>query len=219
MNPYHILGVDVKADGKQIKAAYRRLSNLHHPDKPTGDIKLFREVKNAYDVLSDANRRKRYDLTGRTDEFKATPQRVQAFIETTMHSVIEAMRPDGSSDDPIFENIRDKILATLIAARIEIKNQLFRTQRKLERAARLAERFQPQCDFDPVGLSLSKEKERLQTELHGHEDALELSIEVERVLKTYHYEVGPGPEGQFSPGPTIRPGSGYRLTSYPRTDP
>ena len=213
MNPYHVLGVDQKADGKQIKAAYRRLSALHHPDKPTGDINKFRELQNAYDVLSNPDRRKRYDLTGRTDEFKATPQRVQAFIETTMNSVIEAQRPDGSSDDPVFENIRDKILATLLAARIEIKNQLFRTQRKLERCQRLMDRFKPRTEFDPVGLSLAKEKQRLQEELHKHEDAFELSAEVERVLKTYDYEVGPGPEGQFSPGPTIRPGSGYRLTS------
>lgn len=219
MNPYHVLGVDQKADDKAIKAAYRRLSALHHPDKPTGDTNRFRELQNAYDVLKDADRRKRYDATGRTDEFKATPARVQAFIETTMRSVIEAMRPDGSSDDPIFENIRDKILATVIAARIEIKNNIFKTQRKLERCQRLLERFRPLRAFDPVGDSLKKEKNRLQSELHNHEDALELSLEVEKVLKTYHYEVGPGPEGQFSPGPTIRPAGGYRLTSYPRTSP
>lgn len=217
MNPYHVLGVDQKADGKQIKAAYRRLSALHHPDKSTGDVNRFRELQDAYDVLKDPDRRKRYDATGRTDEFKATPQRVQAFIETTMHSVIEAQRPDGSSDDPVFENIRDKILATLLAARIEIKNQLFKTQRKLERCQRMIDRFKPKTEFDPVGQSLSKEKDRLQAELHKHEDALELSIEVERVLKTYEYEVGPGPEGQFSPGPTIRPAGGYRLTSSRRS--
>jgi curved DNA-binding protein CbpA len=216
MNPYRVLGVDQKAGNKQIKAAYRRLSALHHPDKPTGDIDQFHELQAAYDILGDSDRRKRYDATGRTDEFKATPQRVQAFIETTMHSVIEAQRPDGSSDDPVFENIRDKILATMIAARVEIKNQLFRTQRKLERCQRMVDRFKPRADFDPVGLSLSKEKDRLQAELHRHEDALELSIEVERVLKTYDYEVGPGPEGQYSPGPTIRPAGGYRLTSSRR---
>ena len=216
-NPYHVLGVDQKADGKQIKAAYRRLSALHHPDKPTGDVNRFREIKNAYDVLSDAARRKRYDDTGRTDDYKATPARVSAFIETTMRSVIEAQRPDGSADDPVFENIRDKVLATLLAARIEVKNNIFKTQRKLERCQRLFERFRPLRAFDPVGDSLRKEKERLQAELHGHEDALELSLEVEKVLKTYDYEVGPGPEGQFSPGPTIRPGGGYRLTAFPRS--
>lgn len=216
MNLYHVLGVDQKADGKQIKAAYRRLSALHHPDKPTGDVNRFREIKNAYDVLSDAARRKRYDDTGRTDDYKATPARVSAFIETTMRSVIEAQRPDGSADDPVFENIRDKILATLLAARIEVKNSIFKTQRKLERCQRLLERFHPLKAFDPVGDSLRKEKVRLQEELNNHEDALELSMEVERVLKTYDYKVGPGLEGQFSPGPTIRPAGGYRLTSSRR---
>lgn len=213
MNPYAILGVEKTATLKQIKAAYRGLSNLHHPDKLTGNVDKFREIKNAYDVLSDGERRKRYDATGRTDEYKATPARVSAFIETTMRSVIEAQRPDGSADDPVFENIRDKVLASLIAARIEVKNNIFRAQRKLERCQRLLERFRPLRAFDPVGDSLRKEKDRLQTELNGHEDALELSLEVEKALKTYDYEVGPGPEGQFSPGPTIRPAGGYRLTS------
>lgn len=212
MNLYHVLGVDQKADAKQIKAAYRRLSALHHPDKPTGNVERFCEIKNAYDVLSDPARRKRYDATGRTDDYKATPARVSSFIEMTMRSVIEAQRPDGSADDPVFENIRDKILATILAARIEVKNSIFKTQRKVERCQRLLERFRPLREFDPVGDSLKREKERLQAELHGHEDALELSLEVERVLKTYEYEVGPGPEGQFSPGPTIRRAGGYRLT-------
>lgn len=213
MNPYEILGVKKDADGSAIKAAYRRWSSVYHPDMPEGDEAKFREVKEAYDILINPKRRTRYDLRGRTDEFKATPQCVQTFIETTIRSVIEEQRPDGSSDDPVFENIRDKILATLLAARIEIKNQLFKTQRKLERCQRMIDRFKPKTEFDPVGKALSKERDRLQLELHTQEDALELSLEVERVLKTYTYEVGPGPEGQFSPGHTNRPGGGYRLTS------
>lgn len=218
MNPYEVLGLAKSADGRAVKAAYRKLSAIHHPDKATGDVNRFREIQAAYEVLVDPVKRKRFDTTGRTDDNKITPQRVRSFIDTTMRTIIEAQRPDGSSDDPVFENIRDKVLMSLMAARTEIKNNLFKTQRKIERAQRLAERFKTKNEFDPVGDSLKSEKDRLQAELHTHQDALELSMEVEKVMKTYVYEVGPGSEGQFNPGPTIRPAGGYRLTSARRPE-
>lgn len=219
MDPYKILGIKKDADGKAIKAAYRRQSAVHHPDKAGGDTEKFQQVKLAYDVLSDPGRKARYDSTGRVDEVRATSEKIKAFIEVTLRSVVEASRPDGSSEDPVFDNIRDKMLMSLVGARVEVKNNIFKTQRKIERAQRLAERFKTAESFDPVGDSLKKEKDRLQQELHTHQDALELSIEVEKVMKTYSYEVGPGLEGQFSPGPTPRPAGGYRLTSARRSGP
>ena len=63
---YAILGVDRKADDKTIKSAYRRLARKYHPDvaktKDTGD--RFREVAEAYEVLSDPEKRRRYDTLG-----------------------------------------------------------------------------------------------------------------------------------------------------------
>lgn len=204
MNPYEVLGVDTRADARGIRAAYRKLSAIHHPDKETGDEEKFKEVKLAYDILSDPERRRRYDTLKRTDESRATPERVCSFIEQTMNQVIVAQRRDGSTDDPIFENIRDKILATLMASRVEISRRRQEAIRRVGRCKELQKRFIPSCDFDPVGSSLKKELDRLEGELREQEDALELSIEVEGVLKTYEYKVGPELEGQYSPGPTTR---------------
>lgn len=204
MNPYEVLQVDTKATLKQIKDAYRKLSAVHHPDKEGGNEEKFREIKLAFDVLSSAERRARYDTTGRTDESPVTPQRVQMFVDQTMRTVIESQRPDGSSDDPCWDNIRDKIILSIVASRAPLKNARFQLQRHLERTTRMIERFKPKQDFDPVGDALRKEKRRLEAEIRTNEDAMELSIEAERVLKTYDYDVGPGPEGHFSPGPTGR---------------
>lgn len=211
MNPYEVLQVGRKATEKDIKAAYRRLSKDHHPDKEHGGDERFREVKLAYDVLSNPDRRARYDSTGRTDESAVTPQRVRSFIEQTMRTVIEAKRADGSSDDPCWDDIRQKILLSIAASRAPLRNQRFEAQRKLERVTRMLERFKPLTEFDPVGDSLRKEKQRVEDEMKVAEDAMELSVEAERVLNTYRYDVGPGPEGHSSPGPTSRPLlSGYR---------
>jgi len=64
---YDTLGVKKGASAGEIKKAYRKLAAKYHPDKNPGDASAeekFKEVQNAYDVLSDAEQRKRYDAFG-----------------------------------------------------------------------------------------------------------------------------------------------------------
>ncbi|CAA7406955.1 unnamed protein product [Spirodela intermedia] len=63
---YSVLGVPKSADGKEIKAAYRRLARQYHPDvnKQPGATEKFKEISAAYEVLSDDNKRAVYDRYG-----------------------------------------------------------------------------------------------------------------------------------------------------------
>jgi curved DNA-binding protein len=64
---YSVLGVPRTASEKDIKTAYRKLARKHHPDVNPGDKKsetLFKEIGEAYSVLSDADKRKKYDRWG-----------------------------------------------------------------------------------------------------------------------------------------------------------
>ena len=63
---YKILGVDRSADEKTLKQAYRRLARKYHPDvsKAVGSTERFKEINEAYEVLSDPEKRKRYDSLG-----------------------------------------------------------------------------------------------------------------------------------------------------------
>src|SRR5262245_43790227 len=61
---YSVLGVARGADDKAIKTAYRRLARKHHPDVNKGSADRFKEINEAYAVLSDPEKRKRYDTLG-----------------------------------------------------------------------------------------------------------------------------------------------------------
>ena len=63
---YKTLGVDKKASQEDIKKAYRKLARQYHPDtnKDAGAEERFKEVSEAYDVLGDPEKRKKYDRGG-----------------------------------------------------------------------------------------------------------------------------------------------------------
>ena len=60
---YETFEVEKTATAKEIKKAYFRLSKLHHPDKG-GDEHKFKEINAAYEILSDAEKREKYDKYG-----------------------------------------------------------------------------------------------------------------------------------------------------------
>src|SRR6478672_5050051 len=64
---YELLGVSRKAPQKEIRQAYRKLARKYHPDLNPGDKSAeekFKQVQEAYDVLSDAKKRQMYDQFG-----------------------------------------------------------------------------------------------------------------------------------------------------------
>lgn len=68
---YQILGVSKNASYDEIKKAYRKLAMIYHPDRNQGDKEAeekFKDINEAYDVLSDAEKRKKFDSLGNTQK-------------------------------------------------------------------------------------------------------------------------------------------------------
>jgi molecular chaperone DnaJ len=75
-DPYEVLGVSRSAGADEIKSAYRRLARRYHPDVNQGDPTAedkFKEVSAAYEVLSDPQKRQRFDQYGTTEDMPQDP--------------------------------------------------------------------------------------------------------------------------------------------------
>ena len=78
MDYYESLGVNRNASQKEIKSAFRKKAAQHHPDKG-GDPNQFKAVNEAYQTLSDSNKRQMYDQFGTSDPQQAQMNRNQSF--------------------------------------------------------------------------------------------------------------------------------------------
>ena len=70
---YQTLGVARSASAEEIKRAYRKLAHQHHPDKDRGNEAKFKEINEAYQVLSDPTKRARYDQFGQNFQGAGAP--------------------------------------------------------------------------------------------------------------------------------------------------
>ena len=112
---YSILGINRNASQTEIKAAYRKLALKFHPDKNPGDPffeQMFRDLKDAYETLSDSNKRAQYDA--RNQSHKATPEPRNTRNEPKEPSPTELV-------NNILSNLREMINQTKGASTEQIK--------------------------------------------------------------------------------------------------
>lgn len=117
---YAILRVPKGASADRIRKAYRKLALAHHPDRG-GDAATFQAATEAHDVLSDPEKRARYDATGQVDARPAPhPQAdVMALLTPLLAAVLEGMVKQGA--DPKHEHVVEHLRRSLREVESKVK--------------------------------------------------------------------------------------------------
>src|SRR5687768_6824986 len=79
-NYYKVLGIEPAANQDEIKAAYRKLVRQYHPDKNSGREEFFKQIQEAYEVLSDEKKRDAYDAKLAYETYTSDPEELAKFL-------------------------------------------------------------------------------------------------------------------------------------------
>lgn len=128
-NLYDILGVPEDASQQEIRKAYKKQASIHHPDKNLDDPEAttrFQAIQKAYDILSDPDKRKRYDETGSMD---SAPSIRDHAIEVVAKLYLAIAESEDFRPLNYFAKIRQKLHQT----KSQCETELSRLTKQLER--------------------------------------------------------------------------------------
>jgi len=189
MTLYDILGLSPDASAADIKAAHRRAVKAHHPDVG-GDARQFEEVQRAYFILSDPERRARYDSTGVDDDpaAAAEDQLAQSAITQLIVQFI------GSTEDLTKTDIVGLIRATLVKQKAAHEETCRQIDLRLQRIETIGARLHRKDDRDGVVSALLGEQEREFNAAKAKEVGLiGVATRALTLLEDYSYSVDPTP--------------------------
>lgn len=207
---YTVLGVDRTATPAQIKSAYRKLAKTAHPDKG-GDRTVWDQVSHAYEVLSDALRRAKYDATGDDTQTPDPEAAERAQVASIVREIISGVLRT-SLDDPELVDFRSRILNDLNVKRQSMAQDRQNLVGKINRVERFIGRFVKDADGDDLIEEIVRQTLReLKAQIATVDNAILLHQKVVQVFLEYRYETDPmRNEGQWSPTESAH----QRITTY-----
>ncbi|MBB3914694.1 MULTISPECIES: J domain-containing protein [Rhizobium] len=186
-DPYEILGVERDANEAQLKAAYRRLAKVAHPDSG-GDTEAFDNLQKAYGLLLDPVRRKVYDDTGYDVELAdAAELQALVMIEKLVTDAVLDERAPGSFD-PVAV-MQDSLSEELRKARFS-KSEL---ERHASRIGLHLERLEKQSGRDVLAHMFRARIEAIAKAVAETEAKIKATERAADMLTGYVYDIDPPP--------------------------
>lgn len=137
---YAILGISRDASPQEIKAAYRDLVRVMHPDAG-GDAEAFIELNNAYNTLRDPVRRKHYDIAGEVEEWH--PAKFMDAVITTLATAFDTAVTDLVEQGIPVEGVdfMRTFRSIIVTSAEEIEKRYHRVQAEIRAMERLRKRI------------------------------------------------------------------------------
>lgn len=190
MKIYELLGVPGDASEKQIKAAYRALAKKLHPDVG-GDPEHFMRVTRAYEVLSDPERRKRYDETGKIDGGAIDNDHVE--VLGLINAMMEQLATQVTSDKiyvDLVARMRENLDERVAAVKRDIETMAYDVQR----LGKLAKRFKStKADNVLRGMIENRVRQTIERQTSAQRQ-LDLTAKARALLDDYSFDVDAQPQ-------------------------
>lgn len=183
MNHYATIGVQQDATPEEIKKAYRERSKDLHPDANNGDDKGFAELAKAYEVLSDPERRKKYDETG-DDSDKNDEAQVSSIIANMTIIFLE------NAEDVKTKSLTDFIKKATNEQLKGANDAIKKAEKEIEKATHAKNRVKREKEGHNLILSVLENKIQESTgAIIRHKAAIELFHKVLEEISAYSYLV------------------------------
>jgi len=125
MNPYKILGVNRSATESEIRSAYKRKAQKHHPDRG-GDTEKMKLVQKSYEILNDPVRCQLFDEYGYTADKKDFTNSIRTQLAGLLAVAI-------ANNDPTQVDLIDQIKEAIESVLTKNKQDIFQRKRSLEK--------------------------------------------------------------------------------------
>ena len=179
-DPYTELGIPHDADAETIRAAYRKLSSEHHPDRG-GDHERMAAINQAVAILSDPERRAKFDRTGDGNVKAPLEHRARELVFHHLSQVI-LQAPD-------FHNVIQIVRDLLHKEVVEALSRRHDFQMKLDRIEKRGARLKGGDLFKPLLQQLANQNREGAAVCDAH---IELARKAEELIAGYEYEIDVG---------------------------
>lgn len=172
---YKILGVKRNASKAKIKEAYRKKSKEHHPDKQ-GDPQIFKVICEAYKILSNDERRKRYDATGLTEDTQKLERDSEDLLKQLFQGLLKSVGPQQILSIDVVKSLKQHLASSL--QRIQEIRQ--KVEKALQGYCKIVPRIEHKNRDNMMSTVVAQEIQRCTAEIH------KLSLEHEIIIGAQH---------------------------------
>jgi len=183
-NPWDVLEIPEDCDAEVIKLAHRRLRSKHHPDKG-GDKAAFNDVQEAFELLSDPEKRRRWEESGRNEGWQG-PSPVE-LAKQAIAQEIEKLATGGQ--DLTYFDLKQKLHEARKVGFSQLKKQEELMKAQLERIALVEGKVKwkgSKPNF--IAAHLRLKRMQLEQNLQQLTQSMKVGDEIERLLKEFDWE-------------------------------